>query len=127
MHRVFLASCAGACPPTPRYPGRSVLAPPVGELLASGIPDGRELAVITSAKRIRIVGTGPRPRLRLAGNWDDRPIEGIELAHGVEQALDKLLREQVRRARANGCSWTEIGRALGTTKQSAWERFSGED
>jgi hypothetical protein len=27
----------------------------------------------------------------------------------------------VRTARAAGASWTDIGRALGTTKQSAWE------
>jgi hypothetical protein len=24
----------------------------------------------------------------------------------------------------SGCSWTEIGEALGTSKQAAWERFS---
>jgi hypothetical protein len=63
----------------------------------------------------------------VVGDWQQRPLEGIELAHGVERALDKLLREQVRRARDHGCSWTDIGRALGTSKQSAWERFSGED
>jgi hypothetical protein len=35
--------------------------------------------------------------------------------------------DQVRRARADGCSWTEVGEALGTSKQAAWERFSGEE
>ena len=34
---------------------------------------------------------------------------------------------QVRRARARGITWTRIGAALGITRQSAWERFSGED
>jgi hypothetical protein len=33
----------------------------------------------------------------------------------------------VQRARARGISWTRIGYALGMTRQSAWERFSGED
>ncbi|MFY9614977.1 MAG: ClpX C4-type zinc finger protein [Candidatus Dormiibacterota bacterium] len=33
----------------------------------------------------------------------------------------------VHRARARGISWTRIGDALGMTRQSAWERFSGED
>jgi hypothetical protein len=33
----------------------------------------------------------------------------------------------VAMARAQGRSWTEIGRALGVTKQTAWARFSGED
>ena len=25
------------------------------------------------------------------------------------------------------CTWARIGEALGMTRQSAWERFSGED
>ena len=33
----------------------------------------------------------------------------------------------VQRARARGISWARIGYALGMTRQSAWERFSGED
>jgi hypothetical protein len=37
-----------------------------------------------------------------------------------------VLRDQVGRARQAGCSWTEVGEALGTTKQAAWERFSRE-
>jgi hypothetical protein len=33
----------------------------------------------------------------------------------------------VRRARALGATWARIGDALGMTRQSAWERFSGEE
>lgn len=33
----------------------------------------------------------------------------------------------VRRARALGASWARIGDALEMTRQSAWERFSGEE
>ena len=33
----------------------------------------------------------------------------------------------VRRARALGASWARIGAALEMTRQSAWERFSGEE
>jgi hypothetical protein len=33
----------------------------------------------------------------------------------------------VRRARELGATWTRIGEALGMTRQSAWERFSGEE
>ena len=39
----------------------------------------------------------------------------------------KLIRQTVQDARGQGCTWAEIGRALGMSKQSAWERFSGED
>jgi ATP-dependent Clp protease ATP-binding subunit ClpX len=41
----------------------------------------------------------------------------------VEQQLTRW----VRMARSGGITWTRIGAALGMTRQSAWERFSGED
>ncbi len=37
------------------------------------------------------------------------------------------LAEWVRMARGLGASWTRIGDALGMTRQSAWQRFSGEE
>jgi ClpX C4-type zinc finger len=40
----------------------------------------------------------------------------------VEQQLTRW----VRMARSRGITWTRIGTALGMTRQSAWERFSGE-
>ncbi len=33
----------------------------------------------------------------------------------------------VRRARTLGATWAQVGQALGMTRQSAWERFSGEE
>ncbi len=33
----------------------------------------------------------------------------------------------VRRARELGASWARVGEAFGMTRQSAWERFSGEE
>ena len=83
--------------------------------------------MIGSAKRLRILGQGPSARIRLVGDWDQRPLDGLREARGIERALDKVLRDQVRRARQAGCSWREVGDALGTTKQAAWERFSGEE
>jgi hypothetical protein len=41
----------------------------------------------------------------------------------VEQNLVRW----VRRARSLGVTWARIGGALGMTRQSAWERFSGEE
>jgi hypothetical protein len=32
----------------------------------------------------------------------------------------------VRVARQSGRSWSDIGTALGVSKQSAWERFGGD-
>jgi hypothetical protein len=33
----------------------------------------------------------------------------------------------VAHCRNTGKTWTQIGHALGMTKQAAWERFSGEE
>jgi hypothetical protein len=39
--------------------------------------------------------------------------------------LEKAMTQTVAAAREAGQSWTAIGDALGVTKQTAWERFSG--
>jgi ClpX C4-type zinc finger len=41
----------------------------------------------------------------------------------VESNLSRF----VRRARELGATWAAIGASLGMTRQSAWERFSGEE
>ncbi|MBE1470723.1 ClpX C4-type zinc finger protein [Kibdelosporangium phytohabitans] len=41
--------------------------------------------------------------------------------------VEENLAGWVRRARELGASWTRIGDALGMARQSAWERFSGEE
>ncbi len=80
-----------------------------------------------STQRIRIVGDGKNLRVRASGDWTSEPLDGFRQACRAATALDKLTRESVQRARAAGHSWTEIGQALGVSKQAAWERFSGED
>jgi hypothetical protein len=40
--------------------------------------------------------------------------------------VEENLVEWVRKARALGATWARIGETLGMTRQSAWERFSGE-
>jgi len=37
------------------------------------------------------------------------------------------LTQYVRKARELGATWAAIGQALGMARQSAWERFSGEE
>jgi hypothetical protein len=41
-------------------------------------------------------------------------------------AVQKAISQTVHAAHNAGHSWTEIGDALGVTKQTAWQRFSGE-
>ena len=80
-----------------------------------------------STRRIRIVGHGQNVHVRTAGDWESDPLDGLREASCVSTALDKLTRESVQRARTAGHSWTQIGEALGVTKQTAWERYSGDD
>lgn len=41
--------------------------------------------------------------------------------------VERHLTGYVRKARELGGTWARIGEALGMTRQSAWERFSGEE
>ncbi|MFE0633232.1 ClpX C4-type zinc finger protein [Streptomyces sp. NPDC058864] len=48
------------------------------------------------------------------------------VAAHIDQA-EADLRSWVQELRRRGVTWTRIGEALGITRQSAWERFSGEE
>jgi hypothetical protein len=78
---------------------------------------------VRPTRRIRILGHGPDIRVRAAADWESEPLDGLREARRVSAALDKLTRESVARAREAGHSWTQIGEALGVTKQTAWERY----
>ena len=73
-------------------------------------------------RQLRITGDGRK--LRLIGDWDEEPLDGLCASAGLARAVDKLQRHLVTKARDAGRTWTEIGEALGVTRQSAWKRFS---
>ena len=75
--------------------------------------------------RVRIVGHGNHLRLRTIGDWEAHPIEALRECRRAATALEKAISQTVGEARESGRSWTEIGVALGVTKQTAWQRFSG--
>jgi hypothetical protein len=79
------------------------------------------------AKSIRLNAQATKGRLRLVGKWGEKPLDDLRVACAAAGAVDKLIRQTVGDARGHGCSWAEIGQALGISKQSAWERFSGEE
>lgn len=69
------------------------------------------------------------PRLPL---WDRIATaeEALDLLPKMAAAgtqVEENLTALVLRARALGATWAKIGEALGMTRQSAWERFSGEE
>jgi hypothetical protein len=45
----------------------------------------------------------------------------------AQAQVEESLLGWVRRARALGATWAQIGDALGITRQSAWERFAAEE
>jgi Clp amino terminal domain, pathogenicity island component len=59
----------------------------------------------------------------------DDPIARVEAAAAVKQQIeavgDELLDHFVNGARQQGCSWTQIGEALGVTRQAAQQRHGG--
>jgi len=54
-----------------------------------------------------------------------RPLEGVSRLCRESLKIEKALTEVVLSARRQSHTWTEIGRALGVTKQAAWRRFAG--
>jgi ClpX C4-type zinc finger len=79
-----------------------------------------------------ILALETRPPDDSAANWEQKMSDEDVLRHlpkvaaAVSQA-ERHLTAWVRMARERGITWTRIGEALGMTRQSAWERFSGED
>jgi hypothetical protein len=52
-----------------------------------------------------------------------QPLNALATLGIARQVLERLTQAHVNRARRTGASWTDIGIALGVSKQSAWERF----
>jgi hypothetical protein len=78
-----------------------------------------------------------RARDSVAGSADDAESDAEKLGLSRSEALELLAlggvitrkagygrQLSVRTAREAGASWSEIGRALGTTRQEAWEEHS---
>jgi hypothetical protein len=70
----------------------------------------------------------PEPRIPVWENMTDEQILGhLPRIAAVSDQVDASLTNWVGVARQRGVTWTRIGSALGMTRQSAWERFSGEE
>jgi hypothetical protein len=51
------------------------------------------------------------------------PLEVAKMASTFERYFDAVKTEAVKAARGAGHSWEEIASTLGTSRQSAWERY----
>ena len=91
----------------------------------SAFPDGVDENVEFPGGTWRVALVMPAD-LSIAEGVIDPLVFLVALAAGSAAVEDKL-QELVVHCRSVGKSWTLIGQALGMTKQSAWEKFSGED
>jgi ClpX C4-type zinc finger protein len=72
------------------------------------------------------------PGMVPASQWEQELSDQGMLDHlpriaQLSAQVERQLTVWVRHARARGITWARIGTALGMTRQSAWERFSGEE
>ena len=58
---------------------------------------------------------------------DDSLLKEMVRAHAAHENVDRAVAHHVAALRARGVTWARIGESLGMTRQSAWERFSGEE
>ena len=65
--------------------------------------------------------------LPFASLTDDQMLDHIPRIAAVADQVEANLRSWVQELRRRGVTWARIGQALGITRQSAWERFSGEE
>jgi ClpX C4-type zinc finger len=79
----------------------------------------------------QIIGSPPTLAPGLKSWEEDVDLDGVlaslpRMAAAGAQVEHNLARF-VMRARELGATWATIGSSLGMTRQSAWERFSGEE
>jgi ClpX C4-type zinc finger len=58
---------------------------------------------------------------------DEAMLASMVRLHGSHADVDRATARHVQMLRQRGVTWARIGDALGMTRQSAWERFSGEE
>jgi ATP-dependent protease Clp ATPase subunit len=79
----------------------------------------------------QIIESNPKGERRLPPweHWSsvEQVLENLPRIAAASAQVEQNLTGSVRRARALGATWARIGQALGMTRQSAWERFSGEE
>jgi hypothetical protein len=78
----------------------------------------------------QIIGSPPSLPTGLTSWEEDLDLDGVlaslpRMAAAGAQVESNLSRF-VKRARELGATWAAIGTSLGMTRQSAWERFSGQ-
>ncbi len=80
---------------------------------------------------VEVLKTKP-PLVKRIAPWevelsDDEVLATLPSVAAAGAQAERNLTDWVRKGRAQGITWARLGAALGMTRQSAWERFSGEE
>jgi hypothetical protein len=70
---------------------------------------------------------GGTAALRHPEGSDEEQLQRMVSLHRSREQVDNQVALAVRALRERGVTWTRIGAALGISRQSAWERYSGEE
>ncbi|GAA1710908.1 ClpX C4-type zinc finger protein [Kribbella yunnanensis] len=63
----------------------------------------------------------------LDGKTDEELLADVARLHLSRGQLENAVQERVQHLRSRSVTWARIGETLGMSRQSAWERFSGEE
>ncbi len=86
------------------------------------IPDGPTLT--TALDRMTRASNFLSNGATLVADYDRDPVETLPLyMRTAERMIDEAREAFVGMMRDNGASWSEVGAALGVTKQAAHERY----
>ncbi|MEU8195424.1 ClpX C4-type zinc finger protein [Microbispora amethystogenes] len=87
-----------------------------------------EILAAQAAKAAESAESAEAPEIPYAESMTDEQIlEFLPRIAAVGAQVEENLRVWVQRLRDRSVTWARIGAALGMTRQSAWERFSGEE
>ena len=109
----------------PRSPSRSAVGSPHDRQPASrlldahlGVRDTRDMSTRLDAER-----RDEQVRVEIELGSSD-PLDQLRGLRAADRQLDVWQRQTITRAREQGSSWTQIGDALGVTKQAAWALYN---
>jgi ATP-dependent protease Clp ATPase subunit len=63
----------------------------------------------------------------IEGKATDELLDSMVRLDTSRRQVDRVVDQHVKELRKRGVTWTRIGEAFGISRQSAWERFSGEE
>lgn len=72
----------------------------------------------------RSISLGARPQLPWDEMSDTEILAKLPMIAATATQVGSFLGDWVHLAHERGLSWTEIGQALGVSRQAAWERFA---